>query len=339
VSSRTAQVAICTRHGNAREVVEIQAFDVPDPEPGFVRVQMRKAPINPSDLLFCTGNYGIGPETPTPVGLEGVGTVESSGGGWLGWLNKGKRVAVVTRVPGTWGTFCLTASQMAIPVPNSISDEQAAVYFINPASALLMCRWILNIPADGWLMQSAAGSALGRMVIRLGKHFGFRTLNLVRRPEQVAELKELGADAVLVVDESMPAVDFIPQVRSACNGSLPPFAIDPVGGALGGLMLQGLGSGGRMLAYASLAKAPTPVDPRILITRNLTYSSFWLGHAVESLTLVKKVKMIHELSQLHQQGLFQVETFSTYPLADVTLALEAVESRQGGEKILLDLES
>ena len=46
--------------------------------------------------------------------------------------------------------------------------------------------------------ETAAGSALGRMVIRLGKAAGFRTINVVRRKELAAELKQLGADEVVI---------------------------------------------------------------------------------------------------------------------------------------------
>ena len=57
-----------------------------------------------------------------------------------------------------------------------------------------MAIHVLQIPAGAWLLQTAAGSALGRMVIRLGKQYGFRTINVVRRREQAEELLKEGAD-------------------------------------------------------------------------------------------------------------------------------------------------
>jgi len=333
--NQSAQVAICTRHGEARDVVEIQEKILPSPRSGQVRVRMLAAPINPSDLLFCQGNYGIGPQPPTSIGLEGVGIVETSGGGWLGGLLRGKRVAVISREPGTWGTFCLTESQTVIPVPDSLSDEQAAVFFINPASALLMTRWILKVPRGSWIMQSAAGSALGRMIIRLGNHFGFRTINIVRRREQVNELQELGGDAVFCADESTSQNELTEQIRNVCHGDLPQYAVDPVGGRLGGMLFESLGEQGRMLCFASLAGAPIPVDPRTMITNHRQLEGFWLGTAMESLSLVRKLQLIRQLGQLHQQGVFQVETFETYPLQQVTAALDAVARNHGAKKVLL----
>ena len=44
-----------------------------------------------------------------------------------------------------------------IPVPDDVSDEQAASFFINPATALAMTRDVLKVHRGGWLLQSAAG--------------------------------------------------------------------------------------------------------------------------------------------------------------------------------------
>ena len=56
---------------------------------------------------------------------------------------------------------------------------------------------VLRVPGGAWLLQTAAGSTLGRMVIRLAQHRGFRTVNIVRRETQIGELKALGADVCI----------------------------------------------------------------------------------------------------------------------------------------------
>lgn len=50
----------------------------------------------------------------------------------------------------------------------------------------------LDIPKGQWLLQSAAGSVLGRLVVQMAKHFGVRTINVIRRESQKKELLELG---------------------------------------------------------------------------------------------------------------------------------------------------
>jgi NADPH:quinone reductase-like Zn-dependent oxidoreductase len=333
-SEVSANALVCTRHGEPRDVLKFQQRKIADPGHGQVLVRMIAAPVNPSDLLFIQGNYGLGPTPPVVPGFEGTGIVIETGGGWLGTLHRGKRVAVLSRSGGTWGTYCIADSETLIPVPAELSDDQAAAYFINPATALLMTRCIFQVPKGEWLMQSASGSAVGRMIIRLGQHFGFRTINLVRRSEQVEELKMLGADAVLVANDQTPIPEFAAEVRDACGGILPRFAVDPVGGHTGELLLNSLDDCGRMIVYASLAESPMRLDSRTMIVHDLRIESFWLGRAMQSLSLFHKLRFLSQLSSLHRQGLFQVERFRPFTLEMYREALDAVSHHQGGEKIL-----
>jgi len=337
MNTSVIRAAICTRFGTPSDVIEVQDVAALRPEPGFVRVRMLAAPINPSDLLYCSGTYSLSATPPMRVGWEGVGVVEESGGGVLGWLRKGKRVSLVSRAGGTWGTECVTQSETVFPIPDSLSVEQGAAYFINPASALLLTRWVLQIPRGSWLIQSAANSAVGRMVIRLGNHFGFRTCNLVRKHEHVETLKKLGASAVLVVDESTDQEEFRNQLRAACGGTIPRVAIDPIGGPVGGLILNSLSSGGKMISYGSLSRLPIPADPRSMLTNNLKLEGFLLGEAISALSLPQKVLMISQLEKLHRRGLFQVETFEAYPLDELKTALTAATETPGARKIILKL--
>src|SRR5262245_13164150 len=144
------------RPGPPAEVLRVQD-DVPAPEPrrGEVLVRMLASPINPSDLMYIAGGYGIKPRLPATPGFEGVGVVEASGGGVLGWLRKGKRVAVISDRNGNWAEYTVTKARQVVPVPDDLSDEPAATFFVNPATAVVMTQDVLKIPAGAWLLQSA----------------------------------------------------------------------------------------------------------------------------------------------------------------------------------------
>src|SRR5207244_3670676 len=93
--------------------------------------------------------------------------------------------------------------------------------------------------------------ALGKMVIRLCYKLAIRTINVVRRREQVEELKKLGADHVIVEgDGPIPE-----QVRKLVPEGVR-FALDPVGGATGSGVIASLATGGRCLLYGALADEP-----------------------------------------------------------------------------------
>jgi len=111
-----------------------------------------------------------------------------------------------------------------------------------------MLHHVLAIPAVEWLLQSAAGSQIGRMLIRLAKRAGIRPINVVRRREVAAELKQLGADAVIVSTDG--PID--EQVRHITVRTQSDTRLTPVAGDTGTQMFKAPNEDGRMLVYGSL---------------------------------------------------------------------------------------
>jgi len=199
---------------------------VPEPGPGQLRVRMRLSPVNPSDLNFIRGDYiralerliwnqghtdlcydpgrtQPSPRPPYSLGGEGVGIVDACGPGVPEVAFAGRRVAVVAGPPmGAWQDYTVVAAQRALPVPESVSDETAAMFIVNPLTAYAMVHEVLKVRADTWLMQDAAGSALARMVVRMSKLAGFRTINLVRGDAHREALAALGEAAKLAPDDA-----------------------------------------------------------------------------------------------------------------------------------------
>src|SRR5439155_1323376 len=150
---------IFEKFGQPAEVLQVRAAPVPEPGPGQVRVRMLAAPVNPSDLLTVRGQYARLPKVPATPGFEGVGIVESAGPGLLGKLLVGKRVAALNSSTGSWAEFAIVSARQAIPLSKRLPLEQAAMFFVNPATAYIMTRKMLAVPAGEWLLQTAAGSA------------------------------------------------------------------------------------------------------------------------------------------------------------------------------------
>ena len=325
------KAVVFERFGDPAEVLQVRELPTPEPGPGQVRVRMRAAPINPSDLLYVRGEYGRWPKLPATPGFEGAGLVEAAGPGLLGRLRAGRRVAVLHGEGGTWQEQVILPARQVVPVPASVSDEQAASFFVNPASALVMTRSILKIPRGAWLLQTAAGSALGRMVIRLGQTYGFRTINVVRRKEQAEELRRLGADATICTSEE----SIEEGVRTITQGEGVPFALDAVGGATGSAVVKALGRGGRMLVYGTLAGEPLSVDPRILLTGCKSIEGFWLSEWVKDQGVVTMLALFRRIKRLLMQGVLNTEVGNTFPLDDIKSAVQAAAAPGRHGKILL----
>jgi NADPH:quinone reductase-like Zn-dependent oxidoreductase len=291
---------------------------------------MLASPINPSDLMYVAGKYGLRTRLPATPGFEGVGIVEAHGGGVLGWLRKGKRVAVINDRIGNWGEYTVTKARQVVPVPDDLGDEQAATFFVNPATAIIMIRQVLQVRRGEWLLQSAAGGELGKMVIRLGRKDGFRTMNVVRRREQVEELKKLGADEVIVESDGP-----IPEQVAKLAPDGVRHAIEPVGGATGTAIIASLALGGRCLLYGSLTDEPVSVHPRLAIGNGLRVEGFWLGAWARQSGVLTMLKLFRQVRALMREGVLQSTFAGTYPLEEVCKAVEHAAAPGKGGKVLL----
>jgi NADPH:quinone reductase-like Zn-dependent oxidoreductase len=318
------------RWGDPSEVLHVGEVPAPRPRRGQVRVRMLASPINPADLLMVRGEYGKLARLPATPGFEGVGVVEE-GSGLLAWRVRGKRVAVLNAVGGNWAEQVVIPARQAVPVPDGIPDEQAATFFVNPASAVVMTRYVLKIPAGGCLVQTAAASALGKMVVRLGKWHGFRTLNVVRRAEQAEELRRLGATDVIVSDgEGIPE-----QVRSLTGGEGARFAIDAVGGPAGTALVQALAPGGRMLCYGTLSGQPIQVDPRILMVGQKKIEGFWLSEWARGQGTLRMLGLFRQIGRLMVAGVVTTESVLSFPLDEVQAAVRQASAPGKPGKVLL----
>jgi NADPH:quinone reductase-like Zn-dependent oxidoreductase len=267
---------------------------------------------------------------PATPGFEGVGVVEA-GSGLLARRVRGRRVAVLNSRGGNWAEQVIIPARQAVPVPAALPDEQAASFFVNPASALVMTRYLLKVPHGAWLLQTAAASALGRMVIRLGQRHGFRTLNVVRRAEQSEELSRLGADATVATnDESLAE-----RVRTITAGAGVPYALDAVGGATGTEAVTCLARNGRMLVYGTLSGEPIALHPRTLMLGQKCVQGFWLSEWTRDQGVLTMLLLFRRIGQLIQEGVLASDIGETFPLEEVRAAVrEAARTRRQGKVLL-----
>ncbi|SAL03534.1 zinc-containing alcohol dehydrogenase superfamily protein [Caballeronia calidae] len=240
---------IIEQNGEPSEVVQWRDLPEPAPGPTEVRVRMLLTPVHPSDLHVIRGRFARQrqPELPASPGSEGVGIIDAVGNE-VSRTRIGERV-VLLNVPGTWREQVISPAERAISVPATISDENAAQAFINPMTAWAMTISEHQLGRGDWLVQSAAGSTVGRLVLQIAKAQGFRTINLVRRQEQVAEIQDLGGDVVLCTgDESWPE-----ELMKATGGNGIVKAIDCVAGRTGATLVRQLAPNGCLLVYGALS--------------------------------------------------------------------------------------
>jgi NADPH:quinone reductase and related Zn-dependent oxidoreductases len=133
----TMQAAVLHAYDGAPDPLRVETRPVPRPQRGQVLVKMTAAPINPSDLMFLKGLYGVRKPLPVVPGWEGAGRVVATGDDWLSRLLLGKRVAcgAPNQHDGTWAEYMLTPSSRCIPLIDAIDDEAGAMLIVNPLTA------------------------------------------------------------------------------------------------------------------------------------------------------------------------------------------------------------
>jgi trans-2-enoyl-CoA reductase len=317
--------------GKAHEVAEL--IDLPDPgkpSEGEVLIDVEASAINPADLLQFEGKYGaVPPPLPVMAGGEGVGIVRKAGAG-VTHLKAGDRVLLLFAGRGNWRSSLIAkaAKLFALPKADSL---QLAMLTVNPPTALLMLKNYASLKPGDWVIQNAGNSGVGQNVIALGKRMGLRTISIVRRPEQVTDLKAAGADEVLVDGADLPA-----RVQAITGDSTrPKLGIDAVAGAATGRLARALADGGVVVNYGMLSGQPCEMPPGDVVFRDLSLRGFWLARWFATAKPDEMAGVYGELAQRIVDGTIHVPVEATYPLEQIrdALAHAAREGRKG--KILI----
>lgn len=316
--------------GEPLDVLHLDDVPTPEPGPGEVRVRMTHRSINPSDLLTVRGFYPIRPSLPGSPGLEGVGVVDALGAG-VTTLARGQRVISLAGVPGTWAEQLVIPADRALPVPDAVSDQVAAQVLVNPVTAWAMLHDELALGEGDWVLQTAASSTLGHLVVQLAKRRGIRTINVVRRRAQVEALLDLGADAVVCTeDESL-----VERVQAITGGKGVRGAIDAVSGPQGGEVAKCLAAGGTMLTMGVLGGATLgPIDAGDLLFKGATIRGFWLTNWFGRQSLESMGRAFTEVLTLLATGAMQPVVEAEYDLADFRGAITHAERQGRSGKVL-----
>jgi NADPH:quinone reductase len=272
------------------------------------------------------------PAPPYALGGEGMGIVESAGFGFMARRLIGKRVAIAAPPPnGVWKDHVIVDAMKAVALPDAIPDDQGAMFFVNPVTAWVMTREVLRVPRGQWLLVTAAGSALGKSVVRLGKLFGFRTLCVVRSDSNSNVLRELGADAIVETDHQ----NLVQSVSEITSGQGVGYAIDCVGGELTADVVRCLGLRGRLLVYGTLANTPLTLPLRDLMMPSAEISGFLLPNWLAAQSPLRLLGVLRTARRLMAQGMFDTEVTETFGLDQVSAAIAAATQPGRTGKVVL----
>jgi NADPH:quinone reductase-like Zn-dependent oxidoreductase len=333
----TMRSLVADKVGEPSEVLHLQSRPIPQPGPRQVRIRVTAAPVEASDLHTIRGRYGFTPEFPTVPGIESVGVIDELGSG-ADDLNVGQRVVTVG-VTGTWQEYVVADSDRVLPVPANMSNSTAAQILSNPLTAVILTSHELDIGPGEWLLQTAAGSIVGQSVIQLGVHFGFKTLNVVRRRSAVEGILALGGTAVICTEDE----DLRERVAEIASDDGVFKAIDCVSGQVGADVSRALAPGGELVVFGALSthrqtdpdKLTIPIFARSLIYETKIVRGFWLFRWLTNTPKDRMAVTIGRTLQLADSGVLRVPEGQPIPVENFSEAVYLAEAPEHGGKPLL----
>lgn len=337
------------RFGKPQEqgVVQLERdAPVPVPTGSQVLVKMLYAPLHPADMLTIVGFYPgvryVVEQKPGFVpGLEGCGVVVARG-------EQATTIPLGTRVvpllgeeAGSWQQFVCVQGKQCICVPDDIDDKIAAQLFVNPLTVVGLYKEMeaaVDLVDNPWILQTAANSTLGRMMIALAKHHSLKTINVVRSAATVQELKELGADVVIVVeqedDDPHSNKSWDRTVLEITQGKGVAAVLEAVGSDIGSMACSCLQSGGLYLAYGAQSGKPIRMSNSDLIFKDITCKGFWLSRWFRK----QPPHVVEDLFDLFRSQVFKPCIQTVLPLDRYLEAFRLQREKNRRGKILFSLE-
>lgn len=314
-----------TKYGEPEESLRLAEIAEPDrPKPDQILIRVEYAPINDNDMLLARGLYTIQPKLPSVVGNEGAGKVLAVGDG-VHDVKIGDRVVIPLGV-FSWAEKVLAPAEKAIVLPAEIDPRQAAMLSINPPAAALLLEEFVSLKRGDWIVQNASNSGVGRSVIAFAKQKGVRTINIVRRPELIQELKDIGADVVLLAGPNAAA-----EANRATGGALVRLALDGVGSDATGTLLDIVGWEAKIVCYAFPTRDLVKLNPFGLVAKRASIHPFFMHYPDNLAKIPEKIRAAAELVANHQLRLLMAVV---YPVRRFPEALR--HALGGGGKVLLD---
>jgi D-arabinose 1-dehydrogenase-like Zn-dependent alcohol dehydrogenase len=289
------KVAQISKPGADFEIVE---REIPDPNPGQVRIKVEACGVCHSDVFTKEGSWP-GIQYPRVPGHEVSGVIDELGDRVSEW-KKGQRVGVGwhggqdntcrecrrgdfrncrnLKIPGIsydggYQQYMVAPVEALVPIPESLSDVEAAPLLCAGITTYNALRHSGAFPGDLVAVQGIGG--LGHLGIQFANKFGYRVAAVGRGSETGALAKKLGA-SVYIDSQATNAAEALQKL----GGARVILATAPNSKAMSEL-IDGLGPNGKLVVIGA-AFDPIEVTPVQLISGSRTIQGWAAGTAADS---------------------------------------------------------
>ncbi len=286
--------------------------EVPEPEPGDGQtlVHVRAAGVNYADVLIREGRYPQPPRLPFVPGSEIAGETDD-----------GRRVVAFVRSEGGgYAERAVAEREWLFDLPDHASYEEGAAFLLAFLTAWIPLTRQVPVRDGARVLVTAAAGGVGSAGVQVARALGAEVVGAVGSAAKLDVVRGLGAEAV---------------TYDAIEG-LEPFDVilDQVGGDLFAGAVKRLRPLGAVVAIGFAGGAWQPVDPALLVGRNVSACGFYLGRFMKLRPDVVR-DAAGELLERWTAGDLAPVVGATFPLAEADEALRSVAERRSTGKVVL----
>ena len=298
----------------------MEYVDVPDPEPGDgeVLVEVARCGVNFADTHVTRNDYLAKQELPLIPGAEVSGRTPGD-----------QRVAAML-MNGGYAQKVAVPEAMLVPVPDTVSDDQAAAILLQGLTAhALVHRCARLEPGETVVVEAAAGGT-GSLAVQLAKRQGARVIGLASSTEKRELVERLGADATA----DSRAEDLEAAILEANDGKQVDAVLEMAGGEAFDASMRTLAPFGRMVTFGIASREQNEVATGALMRTSRSVVGFWLMHLFTD--PAGMADAVSELFGALEMGDLEVVIDSVRPLSGAREVHEDLAARRTQGKVLLD---
>lgn len=302
------------------EVLRYEEMELDEPGEGEARVRHGAIGLNFIDTYHRTGLYPM--TFPAGLGTEASGVVEAVGDG-VTEVQSGDRVVFTGVPPGTYADCRNYPAWQLAPVPDGMSDEQAAAVFLKGLTAWYLLRRSYPVQSGDTVLLYAAAGGVGSLASQWANHLGVTVIGVVSTPEKAEEARSQGCAHVLMADGD----DLAAEVRDLTGGEGVAAVYDSIGKDTFMTSLDCLRPHGVMVTFGNASGPVDPFAPAELAKRHSLYVTrpvlFDFIATRESLLAAAS-----ELFEVVTSGVVSISVNQRYPLKDAAQAHIDLEARK-----------
>lgn len=320
--------AMVVREFGGLDALKLEEIAAPLIKPGHVRIRVGACGVNFADTLIIKGEYQVKPPFPFGPGLESAGEIIEVGED-AGAMKPGQRVIAMNGYGGFAEEIVVPVTS-CMPVPDSMSDAEAAAFPVAYGTSHVGLRHKANLKAGEVLLVHGASGGVGLTAVEIGKHLGATVIATASSAEKLEVARSKGADHL--IDYS--SEDIREKVKEFTGGKGADVIYDPVGGAAFDASLRCINFEGKIVVIGFASGTIPQIPANIVLIKNIDILGLYWGSYMQKKPRVV-MESFKELMEWYVAGAIRPHISATYPLADAKQALSDMLERKSTGKIVV----